>query len=269
MQNRRSLFFFGLAIFFGIAAAFTARTVLENRASAAAPTAVPTRAVVVARTDVTVGTALRSLQLDSVEWPQAYLPDGSFSTPDQIDGRVLRRPLARGEPVLEASLLPVGAAAGLPSVIGETRRAVSVKVDPVVGVAGFVTPGTRVDVIATLRRIDLNEKLPYTKLILQDVTVLAIDQKLEEAKNGEPELVSVVTMEVTPKQSEELTYAAHEGRLQLALRSPSDHEEVKTQPVSVATLLGGGPARKPKATVHRAGPSVQVITGSSVSVKSF
>jgi len=138
----------------------------------------------------------------------------------------------------------------------------------VVGVAGFVAPGTRVDVLATLRRIDTQEKLPYTKLILQDVTVLAIDQKLEEAKNGDPELVSVVTMELTPKQTEELTYAAHEGRLQLALRSPADHEEVKTQPVSVATLLGGGVARKPRVAV-RSGPSVQVITGSSVSVKSF
>jgi pilus assembly protein CpaB len=268
MQNRRSLLFFGLAIFFGIAAAFTARTLLEGRASVAAQPAVATRAVVVARADVTVGTALTPLQLDTVEWPEAYAPAGSFRDPSEVEGRVLRRPLARGEPVLEPSLLPVGSAAGLPSVIGGARRAVSVKVDPVVGVAGFVTPGTRVDVIATLRRIDTNEKLPYTKLILQDVSVLAIDQKLEEAKNGEPELVSVVTMEVTPKQAEELTYAAHEGRLQLALRSPADHEEVKTQPVSVATLLGG-PARKPAPTTHRVGPSVQVITGSSVSVKSF
>jgi pilus assembly protein CpaB len=181
---------------------------------------------------------------------------------------VLRRPLSRGEPVLESSLLPVGSQAGLPSVITNSKRAVSVKVDPVVGVAGFVAPGTRVDVLATLRRIDTEEKLPYTKLILQDVAVLAIDQKLEEARNGDPELVSVVTMELTPKQSEELTYAAHEGRLQLALRGPGDHEEVKTQPVSVATLLGGSPARKPKVAVQ-AGPSVQVITGSSVSVKSF
>ena len=267
MQNRRALFFFGLAILFGIAAAFTARTVLEDRASVAAAPTVSTKAVVVARADVTIGTALVAIQLDTAEWPSDYVPAGAYHDPAQLNGRVLRRPLSRGEPVLESSLLPVGAEAGLPSVITNARRAVSVKVDPVVGVAGFVAPGTRVDVLATLRRIDTDEKLPYTKLILQDVPVLAIDQKLEEAKNGEPELVSVVTMEVTPKQAEELTYAAHEGRLQLALRSPSDHEEVKTQAVSVATLLGG-PVRKAKAVVQ-AGPSVQVITGSSVSVKSF
>lgn len=268
MRNRRALLFFGLAIVFGIAAAFTARHVLEDRSSVAAQPAVATAPVVVARTDVPVGTALAPLQLDTVDWPRDYVPAGAFSDPAQATGRVLRRPLARGEPVLEPLLLPVGAAAGLPSVIENAKRAVSVKVDPIVGVAGFVTPGTRVDVLATVRRLDTGEKLPYTKVILQDVPVLAIDQKMEEAKNGEPELVSVVTMEVTPKQSEELTYAAHEGRLQLALRHPSDHEQVKTQPVSVATLLGGEPARRPRVSGPPR-PSVQVITGSSVAVKSF
>jgi len=268
MQNRRALFFFGLAILFGIAAAFTARTLLEDRASTAAQNAVPTVRVVVARTDVPVGSALVALQLDSVEWPRDYVPTGAFDDPAKLSGRVVRRPLARGEVVLEPTLLPVGSQAGLPSVIESSKRAISVKVDPVVSVAGFVTPGTRVDVLTTLRRVDTSDKLPYTKVILQDLPVLAIDQKLEQAKNGEPELVSVVTLEVTPRQSEELTYAAHEGRLQLALRGPGDHEEVKTQPVSASTLIGGEPVRK--ATVRGpAAPSVQVITGSSVSVKSF
>src|SRR5262245_22609517 len=268
MQNRRALLFFGLAIFFGIAAAFTARHLLENRASQAAAPSVATVPVVVARTDVQVGTALVTLELDTVQWPRDYVPAGSFDDPAKLSGRVVRRPLARGEAVVEPVLLPVGSQAGLPSVIESAKRAISVKVDPVVSVAGFVTPGTRVDVLTTLQRIDTSEKLPYTKVILQDLAVLAIDQKLEQAKNGEPELVSVVTLEVTPKQAEQLTYAAHQGRLQLALRSPGDHEEVKTEAVSVAQVLGSPVARKAKAA-GPAGPSVQVITGSSVSVKSF
>src|SRR5215470_394764 len=239
MQNRRALFFFGLAIFFGIAAAFTARHLLENRASQAAAPSVATVPVVVARTDVQVGTALVALQLDTVQWPRDYVPAGSFDDPAKLSGRVVRRPLARGEAVVEPVLLPIGAQAGLPSVIESAKRAISVKVDPVVSVAGFVTPGTRVDVLTTLRRIDTADKLPYTKVILQDLAVLAIDQKLEQAKNGEPELVSVVTLEVSPKQSQELIYAAHEGRLQLALRGPGDHEEVKTEAVSASALLGG------------------------------
>ena len=268
MQNRRALFFFGLAIFFGIAAAFTARHLLESRASLAAQPAVATVPVVVARTDVSVGSALVTLELDTVQWPRDYVPAGAFDDPSKLSGRVVRRPLARGEAVLEPTLLPVGSLAGLPSVIEPAKRAISVKVDPVVSVAGFVTPGTRVDVLSTIRRIDTSEKLPYTKVILQDLAVLAIDQKLEQVKNGEPELVSVVTLEVTPRQSEELTYAAHEGRLQLALRGPGDHEDVKSEPVSASTLLGGVVLAKSKARLP-VGPSVQVITGSSVSVKSF
>src|SRR5262249_47858959 len=268
MQNRRALFFFGLAIFFGIAAAFTARHLLENRASqAAAPVA--TVPVVVARTDVAVGTSLVGLQLDTVQWPRDYVPAGSFDDPSKLSGRRLRRPIARREAIVEPTLLPIGSQAGLQSVIETAKRAISVKVDPVVSVAGFVTPGTRVDVLSTLRKVDGGSgQVPYTKVILQDLAVLAIDQKLEQAKNGDPQLVSVVTLEVTPKQSQDLTYAAHDGRLQLALRGPGDHEEVKTEAVSASALLGGVAPAKSKARLPQ-GPSVQVITGSSVSVKSF
>ena len=91
------------------------------------------------------------------------------------------------------------------------HRAVSVKVDNVIGVAGFVTPGARVDVLVTLARVDLSDALPFSKVFLQNIRVLAVDQKLEEVKSGDPELVSVVTLEVTPVQAEHLTYAAHEG----------------------------------------------------------
>src|SRR5882672_8964697 len=107
MQNRRALLFFGLAILFGIAAAFTARTLLEDRASRAAQNPVSIVRVVVARTDVAVGSALVALQLDTVEWPRDYVPTGSFDDPAKLAGRVVRRPLARGEAVLEPTLLPV------------------------------------------------------------------------------------------------------------------------------------------------------------------
>ena len=105
-----------------------------------------------------------------------------------------RRALAVGEPILDAFLLPQGAQAGLGALIGENRRAVSVKVDPVIGVAGFVTPGSHVDVLATLRRVDRDKALPYSKVILENISVLAIDQKLEDVGGTEPELVSVVTL---------------------------------------------------------------------------
>ena len=120
--------------------------------------------------------------------------------------------------------------------------------------------------MVTLRRVDRPKPLPYSKVILQNVRVLAVDQKLEKVKNGDPELVNVVTLEVKPEQAEQLTYAAHEGRLQLALRNPTDRESVKTTSVGVADLLGG---RKSRGRGARATTNVQLIEGSNVRMKKF
>jgi pilus assembly protein CpaB len=266
MHNRRALLFFAFAVVLGTAAAFLAQRTLENQAQTqiVAPAAkVETVKVVLARTDVTVGSALSSQQLRTVEWPKDYAPRGAFADEDELVGRVLRRALADGEPILEPSLLPEGSEAGLVSVINSEARAVSVKVDPIIGVAGFVNPGTRVDVLATLRNLATRDKVPYTKVVLQDVRVLAIDQKMEEAQNGEPELVSVVTLEVTPLEAEKLAYSAHEGRLQLALRGPGDHTLVQTIGVSAGDML----ARPRRQAIRKAG--VQIVKGSDVSVKSY
>jgi pilus assembly protein CpaB len=260
------LIFFGLALFFGLAAAFTARDLLKGETASAAAPVLKTTPVVVARADLATGATLREHQLDTIDWPRDYLPRGSFHDADQLKTRVPRRLIAAGEPILAASLLPEGSEAGLVSVIDDKLRAISVKVDPVIGVAGFVRPGARVDVVATMRRVDLSKPIPYSKVILQDVEVLAIDQKMETASNGEAELVSVVTLQVAPKQAEQLTYSAHEGRLQLALRSPGDREIVKTVAVGVADLLG---SRKRTRRKSSARTRVEVLKGSSVSVKTF
>jgi pilus assembly protein CpaB len=253
-----------LAILVGLVALWSARRIIDERTALPSVSSTPeeSRAVVIAGADIAVGTSLAPHQLDAAPWPSAFVPEGAHSEPSSLEGRVLRRAVAKGEPILDALLLPEGADAGLATVIPEKRRAVSVKVDPVIGVAGFVHPGARVDVLATLRRVDRRDKIPYSKLILQDVPVLAIDQKLEEANEGDPELVSVVTLEVTPEQAEQLIYSSHEGRLQLALRSPGDREQVETSPVGVADLLPGkrGPAR----VARKRGPAVQVLRGSKL-----
>ena len=261
MLNKRALLFLAIAAVLGLGAVLTARNWLESRLSSLAPGPVETVPVVIARISVPVGSAILTNQLDTVQWPRRHAPAGVFSSKDSASGRVLRRPLASGELLLESALLPEGAAAGLVSVIEPEMRAISVQVDPVIGVAGFVKPGARVDVIATLRRVDLRQKLPYTKVILQDVRVLAIDQKLEEAQNGEANLVSVVTLEVDPKQAEKLTYISHEGRLQLALRNPGDHKSVETKSTGVVDLL----PRRSRTSSTR----VQVIKGTEVSSQLF
>ncbi len=268
MQKRRATLFLALSALLAIAAVWTARRIVErSREVVVAP--VETTRVVVVRSDVAVGSALARPQLDAVDWPRRLLPQGTFSDPGRLEGRVLRRALAAGEPVLEVSLLPQGAEAGLVSVISEKQRAVSVKVDPVIGVAGFVTPGSRVDVLATLRRVDQTRRLPYSKVVLQDVPVLAIDQKMEEAENGDPKLVSVVTLQVSPEQAEQLIYSSHEGRLQLALRSPADREIVPTTSVGVADVLGGRKAPAKAVSHARPGVGVEVLKGATLSRKAF
>ena len=264
-MNKQAIIFLGLAGLFAVAAAWTASQWLGATPVAVAKR-VETVPVFVARIDIPVGSAIRDNQIERASWPRGYAPPGSFQDAERLLGRIPRRPLAAGEPVLAASLLPEGARGGLVSVIDGSHRAISVKVDPVIGVAGFVHPGDRVDVLATLRRIDQKEKLPFSKVILQDVRVLAIDQKLEDTGKGDPTLVSVVTLEVSLEDAEKLTYISHEGRLQLALRHPADRETTKTKSVGVADLL---PTRARRAV--RRGPSsrVEVLRGAEVSSQRF
>jgi Flp pilus assembly protein CpaB len=123
----------------------------------------------------------------------------------------------------------------------------------------------RVDVLATLQGVDGKTPRFYSKVILQDVSVLAVDQKMETATNDHPELVSVVTLSVTPANAQKLIDSAHEGRLQLALRGPADAEVVKTKSVTAADLLGE-PRRKSTSKPRR---YVQVLSGSKMTTKSF
>ncbi len=264
MLNRQALVFLALAALLGLGAAFAARSWLESHLPSVGQAAVETSPVVVARLAIPTGTALDGRHLDIVSWPQSYLLEGALPSVADAEGRVTRRPLAAGEPVVATSLMPEGVEAGLVGIIDDKMRALSVKVDDVIGVAGFIKPGARVDVVATLRRIDLKSKLPYSKVVMQDLRVLAIDQTLEQVgSDGEAEVVSVVTLEVDPQQAEKLTYISHEARLQLALRNPGDHEHVKTKSTGVADLL------PPRQKVRGKGALVQVIRGSKSTSRRF
>jgi pilus assembly protein CpaB len=268
MQNRRGFTFLILAVGLGLGAAFMAREFTGNTPAAQAA-AVATTPVVVAQADVGTAATQTLTELKTVEWPSAHVPVGALSSISDAEGRVTRRPFAAGEPVLEAGLFEEGTEGGLAAVIAPDHRAVSVKVDSVIGVAGFVNPGARVDVLATIRRVDQQKALPYAKAILQDVKVLAIDQKLEEARDGEAQLVSVVTLEVKPDDAQKLTYSAHEGRLQLAMRTPGDTKIEKLSSISVVDVLGVQKKSAPKIARRSSGSAVQVIRGSKIETKTF
>ena len=265
MQLKRSLLFLVLSVALGLGAVYAQR---HYAAKSAQRQITELASVVIARSDIAVGEALDPRQLDSIGWPQAHLPVGTVPDAQALAGRILKRPVVAGEPILESALLPAGTVGGLAAVIEPDHRAVSVKVDQVIGVAGFVKPGARVDVLTTLRKVGGNDDHARSRVILQNVPVLAVDQKMQTASDGKPEVVNVVTLSVDPDQSQRLVLGAHEGKLQLALRNPADAEILQLRSVTAADVLGIQRSAAAKQATG-GGTSVQILKGTSVTSKVF
>jgi len=206
---------------------------------------IPTRPVVVAAADLDIGTELSPEDLRVIEWPANAVPANSISDPKEIVGRGLILPVIQNEPILPMKLASKDAGAGLPPSIPPGLRAVSVRVNEVIGVAGYVLPGTRVDVVATVNPGERHEEMT-SKVILTNVQVLAAGTKIErDTERNKPMPVSVVTLLVDPDEAERLTLAASEGKIQLALRNPLDKTTTVTHGVRPAMLLGMAvPVRK-------------------------
>ena len=228
--------------------------VMKKLKQSGAQAAGPVNQVVVAARNVELGSKLVEPDLKLVEW-RSSPPAGAFAKVSDLVGRAAVYPLFQEEPVLEGKLAGVGSGAGLPAVIPDGMRAVSIRVDDVVAVAGFVGPGTRVDVLLTgdpSRGGRGGESEPLTKTILENVQVLAAGQKLEPDAQGKPERVNVVTLLCTPEDAAKVTLASSEGRIQLVLRNPGDKTKAEKQPqVGRHALYGGSSAPKP-APVRRA-----------------
>jgi len=215
---------------------------------------IPTQPVVVASADLALGSELGADDLAVIEWPVGSAPDEVFSDPAELVGRGLIAPVIRHEPILPGKLSPKDAGAGLPPIIPPGKRAVSVRVNEVIGVAGYVLPGTHVDVVATASPSSRSEDMT-SKVVLSNVEVLAAGTRLEQdLEDGKPMQVTVVTLLVTPEQSERLALASTEGKIQLALRNPLDEGTPETPGVRPGALLGFAPAPKP-APAPRAVPA--------------
>jgi pilus assembly protein CpaB len=207
---------------------------------------IPTRPVVVAANDLDVGAELTKDDLRIVQWPANALPAAAISDPNEIVGRGLILPVIQNEPILPMQLASKDAGAGLPPAIPPGLRALSVRVNEVIGVAGYVLPGTHVDVVATVSPND-NKAEMTSKVILTNVLVLAAGTKIErDTDKNKPMPVSVVTLLVDPDEAERLTLASGEGKIQLALRNPLDKGAAQTRGVRPAMLLGA-PASMPRA----------------------
>ncbi|MGE5359422.1 MAG: Flp pilus assembly protein CpaB [Bacteroidales bacterium] len=245
MARIRIFVIFVLAISAGGALAYGTYNYLQNAPRAAAAT--PTRTVVVANADLQLGTELRADDLKAIDWPASAVPAGAFTTPAEIVGRGLIAPVVQNEPILDAKLASKEAGVGLPPAIPQGMRAVSVRVNEVIGVAGYVLPGTHVDVLATANPTEQRADIT-TKLVLSNVQVLTAGTKLEQSGDkGKPVQVTVVTLLVNPEQAERLTLASTEGKIQLALRNPLDPSAPTTPGVRPAVLLASGSVARPVA----------------------
>jgi pilus assembly protein CpaB len=190
--------------------------------------------VVVVTRDVAMGEALTLEMLESVPWNSSVLPRGAFRALDGLEGRVVLSALAQGEPVLASRLAPVGAKAGLSAVIPGGRRAITVKVNEVVGVAGFALPGNHVDVMVNMQDA---QREPVSKIVLERILVLAVAQEASRDESR-PKVVNAVTLEVSPEQAERLDLARSVGTLSLVLRNQVDQAATATTGIRRADLLG-------------------------------
>jgi pilus assembly protein CpaB len=218
---------------------------MQNGGPKGTPAAsIPTSAVLVAAQDLQIGASLRQEDLRAVQWPSNAVPAGAFGKPEDLIGRGIIMPVMTNEPFLPSKLASKEAGAGLPPVIPEGFRALSVRVNEVIGVAGYVLPGTRVDVVATVNPT-MNQPDVTSKVILTNVQVVAAGTKIEQDDKNKPVQVTVVTLLVNPDEAEKLTLASTEGKIQLALRNPLDKTAPVTFGIKPAVLMGtGAPVRR-------------------------
>ncbi|HEX7119424.1 MAG TPA: Flp pilus assembly protein CpaB [Longimicrobiales bacterium] len=270
MRQRRFWLVMVMALVSGGLAAYLSFRYLSQRPAGSGPAEPASLQAAVAVRDLPLGTILKREDVRLVDWPAGAVPAGLVQTVEDVVGRGIITPVSANEPLLASKLADPEAGGGLPIAIPPGMRAVSIKVDEVVGVAGFVLPGTRVDVLVTLDPRQEGRE-PSTRLVLQDVRALAAGQSVEHAAEGEPRVVPVVTLLVTPRQAEVLTLAATEGRIQLALRNTLDGDSVETPGALLSGLLGlpRGPARRAPSGPFRPPIAVEIYEGGKRSLVTF
>ncbi len=198
--------------------------------------------VVVAKTEISLGEKITAEQVMLASLPNGSTPEGAFRKLDQVIGRVAIIPVGLRETITNSKLAPAGMGGGLSAVIPEGFRAMTVKVDDVVGVSGFIMPGSRVDIVAVIipQAQQGYSQDPISKIVLQNIKVLATGAKLDSPENQrEPTAVKAVTLLVTPQQAEKLALASNEGKLQLVMRNYTDQDDTETKGAGKNLLLTG------------------------------
>lgn len=231
MKNSRALIMFVVALAAGLAAALSASRWLVQTSTSGVTS------VAVANQDLSLGEPIEANMIHTISWPAGSVPPGAFNDSKLLEGRVVRTSVSKGEPVIEAQLAPAGTKGGLSAVIADGKRAITVRVNDVVGVAGFALPGNYVDVIVNTQAPGHTDQLSISKTVLEKILVLAVAQQVSREDTA-PKVVDAVTLEVTPQQAEKLDLARSVGTLSLVLRNQVDEKRLTTDGATKDTLLG-------------------------------
>jgi pilus assembly protein CpaB len=245
-MNKRFIGVLSFAFLVAAGASLVLYRVLINRPQTTKAAATMVQ-ITLATRDLEVGTVLKDADVKLSDWPGA-VPLGSTSKPADLIGRGVTTMIYAKEPVIESRLAPKGAGGGLAAMIPPGMRAVAVRVNEVVGVAGFVVPGMRVDILISGNSPGISTNSgTLTRTLLQNIEVLSAGQDFKKDAEGKPVLVQVINLLVTPEQAEQLSLAAMQTSIQLVLRNPLDREVAKTPGTALAHLFQGGKYTAPRA----------------------
>jgi pilus assembly protein CpaB len=263
MRRLPPWFWLVLALVFGTTATLMALGWLRGQSQqrAQAQVTMKIQPVVVAAKDIDPAVALAQDQMVVRHWPQENCPQGSFTRVEDVVGRVAAYPFGAGEPVLEIKLAPKGVIPGLTALMDPEKLAMTVKVDEACGVAGFVNPNNRVDVMVTVDKVGEYKEDPITRLVLQNLRVLGTGQQVEKRHGKKPQVVPTVTLEVSPDQGEMLANAAKEGTISLVLRSHMNQNVISTSGVRTTDMVAGMRAAQQRTEVIRVLPKKAGVQG--------
>ena len=258
MLRRRGFMLVVVSLVLGVFAAIMANSWLTNRLLPNAEAKTLTKPVVASALSIPYGTKVEGRHLKLLQLPPEAVPQNGFAALEDIEGQVARATIEPGEILLKSKFAEHSAGSTLAALIDPSMRAVTVRVNDVVGVAGFLLPGNRVDVLSTV--LNQQTKKATTDTVLHNIKVLAVDQTTATEKN-DPVIVRAVTLEMTPDQSLVLVKAKEEGRIQLTLRNPLDDQVAKVAPPPVKKA-----APKPVKRVYRppSSTTIQVIRGTKI-----
>ena len=255
MNNARALWMFAISIILGIIVTAMAVVWVGQKGS------IRSDKIAVAAMDIQLGSKIDPQMITTVDWPTGSVPQGAFVNLTELHGRVVKSSIQRGEPILDSRLAPVGTQGGLSAVIAEGKRAMTVRVNDVIGVAGFALPGNYVDVMINTQREktassgEENRQISIT--VLERVLVLAVAQEASR-DDTKPKVVNAVTLELTPEEAEKLDLARNVGTLSLVLRNQVDKKSIETTGATKKQLFGEKPAPVVK-QAPPAAPARQVV----------